>query len=442
MARIVKLNNIYYPLFNITLLFFVLILIFDPSNNIFGLKLPLFLTLLSFGLMSLCATKHPLTFTRASLILIIFICIISTWGYIIGLTWHGPYSATYANYYATSLAPTLLLLPILWLNSNFEKIFLGALAFFVVISLIFSVLLLFDFHDYLYIVKILNYKYRVAKIGFRIFGDIRLPMFYYKTTILTVFFIGPLLTPKGKLRLIYLGIAVFVLFISGTRANMLVACAALYVYAYNCIVRYFPKYKGFFLCVSCFTILIILALLSNELLDTFLRANEKSNSIKIDHLMAYMSLFSEHPLHLLFGFGYGSGMYSSGIAGIGYTFELSYFEIIRFLGLIGGALLGLILLYPLVALQQKNRGYLFSWLTYLGIAGTNPYIFSSTGALALTFIYYIILSDKKIVRKADRLVKTNIGINDFTQGTFQNNVINDNANAPSHRRPNQPKLRD
>lgn len=182
------------------------------------------------------------------------------------------------------------------------------------------------------------------------------------------------------------------LFFSGTRANIL---SVFFIAISFTILRIRGGALGRLLS---FVLLIVFCVFAFFVLLIFLsEKTERSNAIKFGHLSSYLDLFSDHPDILFFGQGVGSMFYSSGFGRVVAQTEWSYIEIIRYVGLIGGLFIISIYIYPLYLLYKQRKemeyalpfavGYVF----YLGIAGTNPLLISSTGMLALLVAYSYVL---------------------------------------------------
>jgi hypothetical protein len=235
----------------------------------------------------------------------------------------------------------------------------------------------------------------------RYFLGYQVPNYFYKTSpILVIPFAMTLyhaFTSQKKKHYLIAGLFFTALLFSGTRANILstvLICGLLFL---NQI------YKNKFWKQAVLLLLPVVFTAFVFILFKFLLEQEESNLIKIERAASMIDVFKEHPLVLLFGQGPGSLYHtSSGIDGVLYKSELSYLEIIRMFGLIGGGLIILIFVLPLVV-AHKNRkqlnGYFpffISYLGYLFIGGTNPLLLGSTGFLALATAYSYVLRKENI----------------------------------------------
>lgn len=108
---------------------------------------------------------------------------------------------------------------------------------------------------------------------------------------------------------------------------------------------------------------------------------------------AFFDLIDERPETLLWGNGPGATFDSHGIRGVATASELTYLELIRWYGVPLGVVVMAIYWLPLYLIYRKRKvlpyagavgvGFLF----YLFLSGTNPYLLSSNGILALLAAY-------------------------------------------------------
>jgi hypothetical protein len=125
-------------------------------------------------------------------------------------------------------------------------------------------------------------------------------------------------------------------------------------------------------------------------LRAFLDLNEPSNHIKIQLLHDYMTTFSSDVVTLLLGKGLGAYQYWSAKFAYDYISELTYLELIRNFGLIGGVAMMALLLLPISSAfstgSQRLRALATSYALYLLMCVTNPNLFSSMGTLILSVL--------------------------------------------------------
>jgi hypothetical protein len=143
--------------------------------------------------------------------------------------------------------------------------------------------------------------------------------------------------------------------------------------------------------------LAALALLSVEKLKVVLDPEALSNSVRLTLIGDYAQIFSE-PMVLLFGQGLGayhlwstSGRTGFELTGENFYFntELTYAEMIRYFGLPGAAIMVALLLYPVAHAFLRNadtrqRALALGFLAYLGMSASNPLLFSSSAVILLS----------------------------------------------------------
>ncbi len=179
---------------------------------------------------------------------------------------------------------------------------------------------------------------------------------------------------------------------SGTRANVLLAVIVL------CAIIFMKLCKSRIMQIS-----VVLIILSSTLISMgwiFSNQDEYSNKIKLGHLVSYLELFEKSPEILLTGQGAGSQFYSQSKGIVSLT-ELTYFELIRVMGipLFLIFLIFLLLPYYLTAVGNKTtineKSILVGYTGYLFIAATNPLILGSTGIYAIVCTISQVLANTK-----------------------------------------------
>lgn len=115
-----------------------------------------------------------------------------------------------------------------------------------------------------------------------------------------------------------------------------------------------------------------------------------SDLVRQGEIQSYLEVFS-NPVRLLFGYGFGSAFYNYGRASLDLTSELSYFEMIRCVGLVFAVPFFGFVLYPIISSAVKPE-YKLSYICYLIIAATNPLLFSSTAMVMYIFLYQDIVT--------------------------------------------------
>jgi hypothetical protein len=151
-------------------------------------------------------------------------------------------------------------------------------------------------------------------------------------------------------------------------------------------------------CIS-LALLAVLSIPFIEKLRVLLNPAEFSNNIKLTLLGDYAAIFSK-PLTLLFGQGLGayyqwttSGRPDFERTGENFYFntELTYAELVRYFGLLGAAIVMALLLFPVAhgffaTTNTRRRALGVGFLGYLCMTATNPMLFSSTGMLCFSVL--------------------------------------------------------
>lgn len=144
----------------------------------------------------------------------------------------------------------------------------------------------------------------------------------------------------------------------------------------------------------------ILGFINVLIMKNYLFNNKDAgNTIKYLHIISYFEHWKDEPIKFLLGDGLGTGLYTKAYNKVVYLTEIFYFEIIRIYGFIIFLLILFILLFLFVKIIQKNEEWLaISYLSYLCISGTNPYLFGVIGSLVISLIFCFLYNDinKKI----------------------------------------------
>lgn len=358
--------------------------IFDPSNQIFGLKTILFYCFSVVSLFILVSRRiensyYLLVFLMGVLMPAAFFAV----GFLRGMNWDSDWAFS-------TVKSHFFLFSVVFFALN-AVLVLRVFMFFC-FSLSIAIVLMFlgvsaNFAPAVDLSKWLTFGVETAKIGYRAYGDISLPMIYYKTSVLLIIGVGLLGLVKDKNRFLLMCFFSAALFLSGTRANIIASCFLILVYVMHYWVKSVQSKAVLMIVLVPLGAYALFVVMSN-----FLSPDEQSNIVKSIHLQSYIDTFREDPWVFLVGQGFGSGFYSIYHAGVVYETELTLLELLR-RGGVGVLLLFCVMfLYPIV----KARHYLFkaSFLMYFLVSSTNPLLISSTGMLALAIGYTYLLVEK------------------------------------------------
>jgi hypothetical protein len=133
---------------------------------------------------------------------------------------------------------------------------------------------------------------------------------------------------------------------------------------------------------------IVVILVAATVIPNFTDKEEGSNATKLKHIYSYNREFGSRPAMLLSGEGANSAFYTEGFETWATLTEVTYLELVRMYGLPMAILFAAGLLwigYRLFANGLFTMG--LAYFAFLGIAGTNPLIVSSTGFLAIAAMY-------------------------------------------------------
>ena len=384
---------------------FFLVVFLDPNNSIFGLKYILFAAL--FGAMVVFKNGKQMTFPTEEMLPLVFFCIVlPLYGL---LMW-------YVNKH-------------IYGNITGDLIYLNSFVFFSLLLVIYilKIPLLQYFTKYGFVVAVITisiwivykvsipnfwkvYDYLVIKnsaitCSGRTFLGIPLLMVFYKTSPLLVFglshYANEVFFKRHRLHQMMYSIAIFVVFVwamflSGTRANII---SAFGIIAFYTLWFFSTKRKIVFYFVL--TTLFVLAIpLLYDLSKSLFDGKEQSNAIKFGHFLSYLDLWSDNPLYLFTGQGFGAKFYSGAYMELMDRSELTYFELVRIFGLPFALIILFFLLYPLIFKLKMKDDYqlIIAYLFYLVIIGTNPLLMSSTGMIVLVYVYsYMMLKPKKSI---------------------------------------------
>lgn len=375
-----QINNINYNKLNSILLFlFCFILIFDPSNQMLKMK-----EIVAIFLVIYIIITFKYDYFNHILYTNLFFLYIVVYTFFSGL-----FSSVDINYsFYLGFVKSFFVFFILSFckYEDFEKTFFYSLKILVIISLSFYLVYSFFPNENIEkIAKYLLFEVNNLIIGDRVYGEFEIFILYYKTVPLVILLIGYLLNKKSYSLAI---ISIFVLFISGTRANMLAALLIPLLYIY-----FLYSYK---IRIILFSSLLFLILINIDyFLSNFLSKVEYSNSVKLGHFYSYIEYFKNNPLFFFFGSGAGSYFYSHGVSDYVLNTELVFLDLIRYIGIINTVLFYIVILYPIRKIYYKSNIIAFSYFIYIIVAMTNPLLISSTGFLAISFAYLFAYSKDK-----------------------------------------------
>ena len=180
------------------------------------------------------------------------------------------------------------------------------------------------------------------------------------------------------------------LIFSGTRANILIS---VFTVVLSLIYAKDFKYKKIFKIILIFTIGVYL-FVSIDVLEVIKIMFEKKSygdDVRLLTLISIKNLWENNPISFFLGFGMTSSFYNIAYNSYTVLVELSYWNLLRQLGLFLFVLAMYMFLKPLfsVAKNKNTRVLSFGYISYLIVAYTNPLLYSSTGFCALLIMLYL-----------------------------------------------------
>lgn len=368
-------------------------IVIDPTNRIFHLKYLLFGLLFIFWLSSNPLKKKELPKTLLYLVLFISF-FFPFYALAIGMLNNFLSNTTPDTIvYFSSFFFFLLIIIIYQENIDLTKYFNYSALLVVIITLSSYGILVFNPTVFAELGQYLAIDKGVAVFGLRNYGDYTIFMMYYRTSPLLVFplsyFLHRILINNDKKYLFFkvtiLSSIIITLLLSGTRANLL---------SLFCIIGFYIAFWAFKTSKQLFLILLLtastIALYEiSSIYSLLFEKQEISNTIKHGHLQSYIDLFSSSTLPLFTGHGFANSFYSLGFNEITSDTELTYFEIVRVWGLPLTLIFLFILFLPIIDELKSNKisPLFIAYIAYLFIAGTNPFLLSSTGMVVLVYVF-------------------------------------------------------
>ena len=181
------------------------------------------------------------------------------------------------------------------------------------------------------------------------------------------------------------------LLLNGTRANLAMLFVTIVFYACFLLRDKFFRWIVILLAGCALMILFLDGRVFDFVIDIFQRKSS-GDVTRAGHLKGIFEVWEANPLKFFVGSGYNSEFYSYGINDYTSNVELSYWNLLRQIGLFSFVAFMFAYLYPIVRLVKKKESYIYilAYVVYLAIAYTNPFLYSSTGVTMLLFMYYLI----------------------------------------------------
>lgn len=374
---------------NLLLLFFVIL---DPTNSLFGLKVPVFILF--------CVCSVPFFNVKYFYVPLTYLGI-----FFVSLFWSELFNENLQrDMIFAYLKSFLFLFYLFYVNDKELKICKTFYNMCILLAIVEICLLLYMRHSSINELALYHFATNhnnFVMVGHRsYYGIFKMDIVFYKTSpllcfslVISLYF---LYTTKKKKYLVHTILFFLGMFISGTRANILTCVMLVFlIYLYFCF-----KYKKRILFVVFIGLLFVFV--AFYVIIFLLVTPEPSTDIKSGHLKGYMELFNSNLLKTLtFGFGPAKYFYSYGVEQELSATELTYMDLIKNYGVVGTLLMISMLCVPILNLINNKKidlfqKYILFWgyVAYLFIAGTNPLLISSTGFILISIMFYV--SDKDL----------------------------------------------
>jgi len=383
----------------IRLLYFLLIVscIFDSSDLILGLKVPIFVLLIFYSVISGKFNIGNNSLFKYVFVFSVFLPLISfSLGYVTNIE----------NYDNPNLFGAIKPYLFLFLSFSFQSdrrlqddvikilaytLLALSIAIICLLLLYLSELvpweILYEFGD----------KYVLYSVGERSFGAFSINRVYFHSSPMLVFalcyFISDFIKQhQNKSLYIALFISVSML-LSGTRNNMIMGIAPYLILFY---IHGERREKTRILFIA---FLGAVYLVSQEFVMSLFDKSEASNSTKLGFLQDYEIAFSNIRTWI-FGDGLDSYFFTKHRGRVNNS-ELTYFELFRRFGLFGGSMYLYLMIMPSIKLFKTNE---YKWLglaygLYLIMIISNPFFFSSNGMIILSIVLVVCFRTSLLKRR-------------------------------------------
>ena len=231
-----------------------------------------------------------------------------------------------------------------------------------------------------------------AYVGMRNYGGFNFYYLYFIVSPMLIILIShevwAFLSKKSFANFALITLSVLALFLSGTRANMMLS---LITPIFVVLWYYFGNFSYFLLLFTSSLSGLFLTVIDVPVIYDMFSLKDLSNSAKIGYLESYLNIFSDLYV-FIFGQGFNAHIWSHVVMdmlpeGASKT-ELTYLEFIRVFGILGFVLV--VSLFLCLLLTRRIIRSSYPWVVpgiflYFFVSFTNPYIFSSNGMLIIGF---------------------------------------------------------
>lgn len=353
----------------------------DPTNQILGLKMLTFTICII-----ICFFQRKHKYEKINYFFFMFITIYILYGILISYLNGKRLNWQFQSAYIQLICMSIFIFPL----SRFSTDTILKWNFKIGIILAIIVIGCFIFYNsseengaalYYYVMKIQSVP--TILISKRIFLGITFPAFFYKTA---PFLLFPAIYQIKRINslkdILLLFLFLIPIFITGSRTPMLCGlCILIYGILSSHRIGSLTKYLFSFILSLSFFILVFMLLSETH---------EESIMVKGGNTRNYISDITSSFSNLFLGSGIGSSFFDIRGYWVQYS-ELTYLDVYRYWGIIAGSVFIIFVFLPailfLISSNEKMRGFALAYFLYMILAGTNPFLFSSTGWYCLIMGY-------------------------------------------------------
>lgn len=403
---------------------FMISLVFDPSDKVLGIKLPIFILL---AIKIIYDLMHVKTFNfnpKAMKIFFIFsgIGIIS---FIIGATLKIDFNVAFGLAKVKSLLFVAALVMLSMYKYDYLKMFVNVLLVMSIAIIFLAIIALIDIQPLVSDLYDFGNSTVSFTINWRTYGGVRMPSMYFHSSPFLVIAVAyycdrmckvlkikmnkkskekSVLLRQKIVSLILFLICALGMFLTGSRNNMLFSVLVVAV-----VIFINSEHKAILFAIACI-IGVIVFVAFNEIIMGMFDLEESSNSTKIAMLNDYWQLLIDNPVILIVGQGLGGGIFIPERGMMSIT-ELSYLDIFRWWGIFGGIIILILMFYPLYSIIHNKQKELIplaiAYGAFLIMIAVNPFFFNSVGLFFYALITDATLKRCQIVNKSLRKFNCN-----------------------------------
>ena len=215
-------------------------------------------------------------------------------------------------------------------------------------------------------------------------------MIFIQSSPLLLFLLGISIKTKSVFWIIITLVAIF---FSGARALWIISVIEMFLILQTDKKNISKKYRFIFAITLIIILLIALPNIVDVLQNSF-KLKESGDAVRDGHLISVKNEILESFGTLFFGHGFADYFFSIGNHEIVNVVELSYWDLLRQLGLIGFIPFMCFILYPIKRLYKCDVALCVVYIGYLFVAYYNPLLYTSTA-----FVMYVLAYDECYIFK-------------------------------------------